>query len=643
MKKWQVVLGSVLLIAGLLALRRGIAVEPLDRLHQDGDSRTGSWYFPRGGPYILGFEADGPAELLIDGREVAAGSGEVKARVIFPPGPHAVVFRGPAASRLLWHPPGRRGAPEYVPPSSLSPDPPERARFGPDVGASWGDAAIATAILLVVLAVLGVLAWPISWRAAAPCLAVLALALAVRLVGLSAAGQTWDEDEYWSSGRNYLINLLSLDFRPSSWRWNYEHPPVTKYIAGLGALWQDGYGVARGLFALLGAGTSALVVAIGSRLLGARAGLLAGIFCALTPRLIAHDKVVGHEAPSVFFWTLAVWLGVRESSRKWSVAWVGVALGLAMATRFSNLLLAPLVGVVVFACAKRGERKRAMLRGAVLVPVTAGLTFVLSWPRMWSSPESNLHAAWRVLRRQHLPEQYLGEIIQRPDWHYFPAYLLATAPLGLLACAFLLGGWRAISRREKGWVLVVAWLLAPLGVVFSPVRQDGVRYVLPALVPLALMAGAGLCQAMSAMRPRAGWVLAAAAGLYMTVTCARIWPFYLDYYGEHVGGPRTVASRRWFEVGWWGEGIAAAIRYVNQHASPSDTVYRVLQPIHLNWLREDLWGDSRPDDADWIVENDLGKMAHALTGRGTFGVPDDARLVYEVTAQGASLVRVYRR
>jgi 4-amino-4-deoxy-L-arabinose transferase-like glycosyltransferase len=651
-----IVAGALAAIVALLGVRRAVAVDPLARLRADETGRHGSWWFPRGGPYILGYESPAPAELVVDGQRVAIGPGRQAQRVVFAAGAHAVTFRGPREARLLWHPPGRRGALEYVPASSLAPEPPETARFGGGAGASRGDAAIATGIVLVLVAAGLLLARPRwrSWRRRedwAPALGVLALALAVRFWGLSAAGQTWDEDEYWSSGRNYLVNLLALDFRDASWKWNFEHPPVTKYLAGLGALWQDGYGAARAIFALVSAGTAVLAWAIARRLFGGAAGLTAGVIVALTPHLVGHARVVGHETPSVFFWTLGVWLALRcfdddGALVRRRLVWVGVALGLACATRFANLLLSPVLGLTLLAMAPAAQRRRTVAWGLALGPAAALATFVAVWPRLWTRPFAHLDEAWQKLRLPHSLEPYLGRMLLEPPWHYFVVYVLAVTPVVVLAAALAGGAWRGPARRERGWIVVLVWLVAPFGIGWSPVRQDGVRYVLPVLVPLAIAAGAGAAHAGAwaaerLRKPRAAWALGGVLGLYLVVTCARIAPYYIDYYGEAVGGAGRAQVRKLFEVGWWGEGIGEAVAYTNTHAAPGARLYKLMVPTHVNWFREDLWRAevAAPFLAEWIVVNDAG----IRTAGGRFALPPDAELVHDVRAGGASLARVYRR
>jgi len=654
--------------AGLIALRQILVVrDPLDRLaHVAAGERTdyrGSWYFPRAGPYVLGFESPaGEAILDVDGRAVARGRGQVSARAVFPDGARRLRFLAPPGARLLWHPPGRRGPLEYVPPSSLSALPPERAAFD-----AWAGTSPIDGLIAALLAALGAAAALVGARAALRRVEprvwvgaglVFALALGVRLVDLGGAGQTWDEDVNWSAGRNYVTNWLALDFRPSSWQWNFEHPPITKLAAGIAAQWSDGYGPARALSAALVGAACALLVAIGRRLFSLRVGLLAGTIAALSPHLIAHGKIVGHEAMAVFLWTAAVLAatavhdGTSDASepagrRRLTIrfAVIGALVGAAVFSRFANLLCAPLVAAIVLLGDRPGRRGRTFLLGMAVVPAVAVLVGLLSWPRLWTSPFHHLDQAWGVLSSLHGEEPFLGEVTSRPSaLLYFPAYLLATAPLGIaIGGALFLA--RAAARRERGALVVGLWLTIPLLVAFSPVRQDGVRYIIPSLIAMALACAAGidgliswLGQKIGPRRETVAFAAASAAlSVYLAVACWRVHPYYLDYYGEPVGGPAGAARKLRFEVGWWGEGIADAVDYINRHAPVGARVHRgCVRPSHLTWLRGDLWAGevARPNRADWILVYEPWRRCP---------LPADAELVHRVTAQGAVLAEVYRR
>jgi 4-amino-4-deoxy-L-arabinose transferase-like glycosyltransferase len=708
-------LGALVAIAIVLAVRAGASTAPLERLAR-ADARpgepaptvwTGSLILPRGGPYIIGFQSAGPAALVLAGADLPAdqpltiaGRGVVTRRVVLgvraagavpagpPPVAVAVRFSAPAGARLLWLPPGRRGEPEYVPAAALSSQPPD-ALADVDVGAvdrARADAIAALAIVLVVLALAG---WTLRARlraVARPVLigacAVLAVALAVRLESLGDAGQTWDEDTYWSAGRNHVHDLLALDLEQSSWIWNYQHPPVTKYLAGLGGWWTGGYGPARAVSALVMALACALLVPIGARLHRPATGVAAGLVAALTPHLVAHGQLVGHESPTALAWVVAQWLslrvwdGIGERGREggsalgpraaartetdaearadaagerairrrlvWRLALCGVALGLAVMVRFVNVLAAPAIGATILLCAPRGRRGQAIVLGLAVIPVAAALTAIVVWPRLWSHPLAHLDQAWDRLKGKHSGEPFLGAITNDPPWWYFLPYLAATAPAGLLVCA-VAGklGWLLAPARRRGLAIVLVWALAPLGVALSPVRQDGVRYVIPTVVMLSFLAGAGVVvvgELLVRRRPRAPGladVPAAIAIAYLAVVCLDIRPYYLDYYGEQVGGPAAVARARRFEVAWWGEGLAAGIDYVNRHAAAGDHVdRRCVEPIHLTWFRGDLWEHLDRPPARWIV--------HYQPSWRPCPLPPGATRVFRERAAGAPLVDVYR-
>jgi 4-amino-4-deoxy-L-arabinose transferase-like glycosyltransferase len=664
------ILVPLAIAAGLIALRGFLHEAPLDRLARAaGDpadppgttAYAGSLAIERGGPVIVGFMAAAPGRLTVAGRELRGPGpdGVATLRIVLPRGPAHVRFAAPPGARLVWSPVGRRGPPEYVPASSLSPEPPERATFtGP--GASPLDGAIGLGLLVTLLATLAVLARrrlaAVSrnqWLAMA---GVFAVGLAVRLAGLGDAGQTWDEDTNWAAGRNYLTNLLELDFSAAAWRWNYEHPPVMKLLAGIGAQLADGFGPARAMSALWSALGCALLVPIGTRLYRFRVGVLAALIAALLPPMIAHGQIVGHEAPTVLWWSLGVLLalGVHDylpsddrglRTLRLRLAWVGIVVGVAISSRFVNGLLGPLCALIVVVQAPERWRKATLAWGAVLLPLCAIVTFYALWPRLWADPLGALGASLDRLDTRHGPEPFLGEFTEEPARYYFAVYLAATLPAGLLAGVV---AWiaRAARERDRAALIVLAWLIVPLGVALSPVRQDGVRYVMPCLAALALMAAAGLDAIAAAAagrlhlaRSRLPFLaLAAAAVAYLGVTAARTAPYYLDYYGEHVGGAGTVAARRWFETAWWGEGLDRAVAYVNAHAAPGARVHReCVAPGHLTWFRDDLWDPMTrdPREAAWIV-------VYAPAARGC-PVPPDATKVHEVVHDGAVLAAVYRR
>lgn len=677
------------IVAGLLVLRGFLHEAPLDRLARapaepgdppDTTAYAGSIAIARGGPVLVGFIADAPAHLRVNDQEVAGPGGDapVTRRIVLPRGAAAIRFAAPPGARLVWSPVGRGTTPEYVPASSLSPDPPGRAAFSAP-GRSLLDGAIGLGLLATLAASLCVIARrrlaAVSrnqWLAMA---GVLAVGLAVRLAGLGDAGQTWDEAACWSAGQRHVTDLLALDLSAAAWRWGGEQPPVGTLLAGLGAQLADGLGPARALSALWISLGCALLVPIGTRLYRFRAGVLAALIATLLPPMVAHGQLVGHEAPAVLWWSLGVLLALGAHdylpsgdrgprALKLRLAWIGVVVGVAISSRLVNGLLAPLCALIVVLQAPQRWRGPTILWTAIGVPLCALAACFALWPRLWVEPLAALGAAWDQLGHLRAPEPFLGELTSSPGPHYFAVYLAATLPAGVLAAVL---AWiaRAARERDRAALIVLAWLVAPL-LAAAPVVQDGVRYVLPCLAALAVMAAAGLDAiavavaglaqrgapppsrpatspgASGSMRLARGkrpfLALAAAAAIYLGVTLARTAPYHLDYFGEHTGGAGAVAERRWFATAWWGEGLDRAVAYVNAHAAPSARVHRAcVLPDHLAYLREDLWAPMAEDprEAAWILVYAPATRACPL--------PPDARKVFEVVHDGAVLAAVYRR
>lgn len=613
-------------IAALLALRACIATPPRDRLAADG---SGSLDVTTAGPAVIGFKSPTTATLRV-GAETITGKDLQTRWMIVPAGPIAIQLTGPPDARLVWSPVGRRGDFEYIPASSLSPEPPATATFS-HPGTAIADGLIALALLLTIV---GACAYAArdrlarvdrsTWLAMA---AIFTAAVIVRWIGLSDHGQTWDEEVNLAAGRNYITNVLSLDFHAASWTWNFEHPPMMKYLEGIGAQLADGFGPARALSAIWTAIGCALLVPIGKRLYTMQIGVIAAAIATLLPPLIAHGQIVGHESPTVMWWALGILLALHAETRRHLVT-VGIVIGLATASRFVNGLLGPLCLALILI----RDRKLAVPAALIMPPVALATVYAV-WPRLWLHPIANLQASFAKLSNVHTPEPFLGTMTNAPGPQYFLAYLFATLPV-VLALATLAYVVRSIVRRERAALIVAAWFVIPLGIVFSPVRQDGVRYVMPCVLAFALTSAAGLeLVARRFTRPAAAAVI-----LYLAITAFRVRPYYLDYFAEQVGGAGTVAAHRWFETAWWGEGMDRAVAYVNAHAPDRAKIYRdCIEPKHLAWFRADLF-EALPrtiDQADWIVT-----YAPQTT---RCPIPRGFTRVYSVDANGAILAEVWKR
>lgn len=663
--------------------------------------RWSGWvWIPRSGKFVFGMHFKGTVRFEVDGRPLIQGRSFArrvkghrtprrhdrrlqKAQILLEKGWHALTLDYKAAAdggtglRLLWQPPGRRGDPEYLTPEFLRASKEEPKKKGPD-GVAARDGATAT--VLVVLWLLFCLFLTRgrieryvqrvredrSARVDLGLAGALFLAgVLVRVFQLDAAGQTWDEDVYFGAGRNYLLNLLALDFRPESWVWNFEHPPVTKYIVGLGSLWSESMNPARFLMALLSSIAIACAYFVGRLFLGRTAAAVGCGFMVLMPHLVGHSRICGHESVSVALYTLSflcfsvALFGSAGRRTLWYVL-SGVFSGLCVGTRWINASVFILLGVTfliqMLPQLKERTGKLRIHTGVLLTPLVAVAVFWVTWPRLWHQPVAHL-----VETFSHYPaglmvsEPFLGSI-RKPPAHYFWVYFLATVP-SLILAAWVLSFPAWLARRPfKGPGLVIVWWLVPMTAAqVSPFTQDGVRYVLPALVPACLMAGfgaewagralgrisgrvvksAGDEQARAALAGKVGTsVLAGVLLLSSAWACFRVHPYYIDYYNALWGGAEAAGRRLRFEFSWWGEGLVPAAKWINARAPKGSRVYLAAAARHVMVFRTDIRVVAAAGQADYLV------FADSALHRPQ---PAGFTLVHAERVSGVPLVKVFKR
>jgi 4-amino-4-deoxy-L-arabinose transferase-like glycosyltransferase len=215
---------------------------------------------------------------------------------------------------------------------------------------------------------------------------------------------------------------------------------------------------------------------------------------------------------------LAVGLGylaLSRGRREWW-AWAYLALGLAVLTKGpAAVVLAGLIWLAWVLYRRLPLKSLVSLRGWLVLAVVALPWFVLV---QWRYPDF-----WRFF----ILEQHLGRYLT-PAIHPEPFYFYGPVLLGLmLPWSFLLPWALASRRRDPHRPFLLIWAGAVL-VFFSLSRGKLVPYVLPALLPLALLLG----EEMSALRDAWGfgedrglklsllaWVLAG-----LGLTALYFWP-----------------------------------------------------------------------------------------------------------------------
>ena len=447
---------------------------------------------------------------------------------------------------------------------------------------------------------------------------LLALALAAHaglaLHTMSGNAATFDEGTHLPAGYTHLAL--------GDHRLNPEQPPLVKVVAAAALLaadpevrtdhvawttarqwefgrrflysWNDGD---RLLF--LGrlpmvALTLALIAAIFVRtrgLAGVAAAAIALGLAALSPDLLAHGNLVTTDVGLALFVFLAVAAFDRLTRRAtWGdLLLAGLATGAALATKFSGLVLGPVL-LVLGAVAVGGERPlevalvgpprvvRGMVRraGAVLglLAGVGALALLVIWAsygfRGALSPDPAVRAEQRAtLEEPHehlwqralvagadigvVPEDYArgllfvmahsegrrtflaGRLSDEGFGHYFLATFLLKTPIPLLVLIAL-----ALVRIPRLPPRTVAFVWVPIviygGFALGRGLQIGHRHLLP-ILPFLLVAAAEAASALTGWRRPVGVGLVVVLASWYAGGTLSNHPHHLAYFNEAAGGP----------------------------------------------------------------------------------------------------------
>jgi hypothetical protein len=259
--------------------------------------------------------------------------------------------------------------------------------------------------------------------------------------------------------------------------WQYLYPARIALAARLPIIWMT----------LL---LAAVVCRWAADLWGPRGGLLALFLLAFDPNIVAHGSLVTTDMAVTLWGTAALFLtarALRRPRRGYAVG-VGIALGLALASKVSALSLIPaLLVLALLAPVRPRQRLTAALGGLALAALTlwAVYRFEVRAVPAFSLP---LPAATHLEIYRSLQEHYhlghpaflLGQNSDHGWWYYFPVAFALKAPLPtiLLALAALVGKslpQRAQEGIHKTFVSFVSFvatiLLAPAALVGKSLPQ----------------------------------------------------------------------------------------------------------------------------------------------------------------------------
>jgi 4-amino-4-deoxy-L-arabinose transferase-like glycosyltransferase len=339
-------------------------------------------------------------------------------------------------------------------------------------------------------------------RHAAPIVLLIGLGVAVFARGMSRAPLLdWDEATYAQVAHEMVASARYIEYS-----WNgapyLKKPPMLFWAmaASFKTLGESEFS-ARLPSVICAILTMLLLYASGCLAGGAIAGIFAAtiplgfyFFVARGGRECATDPLL------VMFSTLAVYAMLKGlQSRRWLLV-SGIALGLAIMSKGAAGVV-PMLAIAIAALtlpqfSRVGWRGMALMLGACAAVAAPWYAYeAIHNPLFWDSfiSHETIHRLARHLEDETQPAAYTVMVFLKETYWLAPLLI----PLALIAAASIRAGlWRSLRRVHPAVALWLLWMAIALGAACAVQTKLG-WYVLPALIPAALLAGAILGAAFS--------------------------------------------------------------------------------------------------------------------------------------------------
>jgi hypothetical protein len=257
----------------------------------------------------------------------------------------------------------------------------------------------------------------------------------------------------------------------------------------------------------------------------------------------------------------------------------GLASGLAMTTKFSGVMVLPMLAVLIIASVRSRHSPMTWRAAGKLVGLTGAMTLAVVWTvyGFRYTPSASPGWVFHVDRLPHvqqyfgtwlglfqwvdthhllpnafthgllhsqaavaqLPAYFAGQYSDTGWWYYFPLAFLIKTPVVLLTM-FVAGLGVLVWRRREGAPLIVWFLVVPIGIVLGLAMWSGinigVRHILPMYPLVTMVAGVAAAACWNTHR-RAVRMFLPVLTTAWALQVAVIHPDYLTYFNRLVGGP----------------------------------------------------------------------------------------------------------
>jgi len=375
------------------------------------------------------------------------------------------------------------------------------------------------------------------------------------------------DPQYWRDGDGYLIGLDLV----------YKSPlPADRVLA-----------LSRFPNLFLGGILVALAGWWAYRLWGIRPALLALALASFEPNLVAHSSLVTTDIGVTLFLLLTVYLlwEYLNSPKWWLLAATGISTGMALLSKFSAVLLIPMMALIIIGSLLIGSEPYVLLplkqnrNGArrKFLQATAVLSLVILVALLTIPPAYFFRGfqPWLVgfyrflnLAQEGSPAFFFGEYSWHKWWSYFPVAFLIKTPVGsLVLITMSLVFYRAGSPLGYRQAL---FLVLPVILIFLAMTQAktniGLRHILPTYPFLFVLASR-----LATIRLGRTWLAPLLISTLVFVTALsslRIVPHQLAYFNEFVGGPEQGYRYLSDSNLDWGQDLKGLKAYIEKEKLP---------------------------------------------------------------------------
>jgi dolichyl-phosphate-mannose-protein mannosyltransferase len=362
-------------------------------------------------------------------------------------------------------------------------------------------------------------------------IAILIVAAGLRMLELNVLGYNSDEAVYAGQaaaiGQVPILKDIFQIFRA--------HPLLFQFVLGVVFHFNFSDWLGRLISAFVGVATVYLVYALGRKMYGKPAGLIAALFMALMPYHVIVSRQVLLDGPMMFFTTLSLYMMASFGKTEKLINLIACAAALGLAVLSKEIAVIMLGAIYAFLAISPEIRIRI---SDIFLSLVALAAVVLPYPLTTKlaggggEQKTQQYLVWQLFRRpNHTPD-------------FYPTVVPPAIGVMVIIIA-VLGLW--ILRRNGDWreKLLMLWIIVPI-VYFQIWPTKGFQYLLPIAPAFVVLAARALTQLprsdfhwRSWKIPRYTFGIVVTAGIALqlfTVSAAIVHPVASDTFLAGTGG-----------------------------------------------------------------------------------------------------------